>query len=290
MMDLLMQVLINGLLIGGIYALISIGLTLLFGVVDIVNFAHGEFVMMGMYASYWTWVLSGMDPLLTLFISVPTMFLVGMIIQKYLFSHIMKAPPLTQIFLTVGLQLVLQNGALMVFGSTTRSINFIWREKIIKLGELVVPLNMLVGFVLSILLAALLFLFLSKTDLGKAMKAAKLDRETAMLMGINTNRIFLIAAGITAALTGAAGTAIGTFQYVQPLAGAHFGLMAYIVVILGGLGNLKGALIGGLILGVAESFGIQYISANSGLLAAFILFLIVLMIKPSGLFSSKGAT
>jgi branched-chain amino acid transport system permease protein len=289
-MDLLLQVLINGLLIGGIYALISIGLTLLFGVVDIVNFAHGEFVMLGMYTSYWAWVLSGMDPLVTLFVSVPAMFAVGLIIQKYLFSRIMKAPPLTQIFLTVGLQLVLQNGALMAFGSMTRSINFGWRENVIKLGEFVVPANMLIGFLLSIVLAALLFLFLSKTDLGKAMKAAKLDRETAMLMGINTNRIFLIAAGISAALTGAAGTAIGMFQYVQPLAGAHFGLMAYIVVILGGLGNLKGALIGGLILGIAESFGIQYISANSGLLAAFILFLIVLMIKPNGLFSSKGAT
>lgn len=289
-MELFVQVLINGLLIGGIYALISIGLTLLFGVVDIVNFAHGEFVMLGMYTSYWVWVFSGMDPLVTLFISVPAMFIVGVVIQKYLFTHIMKAPPLTQIFLTVGLQLALQNGALMMFGSMTRAINFGWRESVIRFGEFVVPVNMLVAFVLSIVMAALLFLFLSKTDLGKAMKAARLDRETAMLMGINTNRIFLIAAGISAALTGAAGTAIGTFQYVQPLAGAHFGLMAYIVVILGALGNLKGAFVGGLILGIAESMGIQYISANSGLLAAFILFLVVLMIKPNGLFSSKGAT
>lgn len=289
-MELLVQVLINGLLIGGIYALISIGLTLLFGVVDIVNFAHGEFVMLGMYTSYWVWVFSGMDPLVTLFISVPVMFIVGVIIQKYLFTHIMKAPPLTQIFLTVGLQLALQNGALMMFGSTTRAINFGWRESVIRFGEFVVPVNMLVAFALSIVMAALLFIFLSKTDLGKAMKAARLDRETAMLMGINTNRIFLIAAGISAALTGAAGTAIGTFQYVQPLAGAHFGLMAYIVVILGALGNLKGAFVGGLILGVAESMGIQYISANSGLLAAFILFLVVLMIKPNGLFSAKGGT
>ncbi|MCM3113768.1 branched-chain amino acid ABC transporter permease [Neobacillus sp. MER 74] len=289
MMDLLLQVLINGLLIGGIYALISIGLTLLFGVVDIVNFAHGEFVMLGMYASYWTWVYTGADPIYTLIVSIAGMFMVGVITQKYLFSHIMKAPALTQIFLTVGLQLVLQNGALMLFGSSTRSINFSWREETLKFAGVVVPVNMLVAFCLSLVLAGILFVFLTKTDIGKAMKAAKLDRETAMLMGINTNKIFYIAAGIAAALTGAAGTAISTFQYIQPLAGAHFGIMAYIVVILGGLGNLKGAFIGGLILGIAESFGIQYISANSGLLAAFILFLVVLFIKPNGLFTAKGA-
>ncbi|MBS4224185.1 branched-chain amino acid ABC transporter permease [Lederbergia citrea] len=288
-MDLLLQVLISGILIGGVYALISIGLTLLFGVVDIVNFAHGEFVMIGMYASYWTWVYTGADPILTLVISIPVMFLVGVIIQKYLFTHIMKAPALTQIFLTVGLQMVLQNGALMIFGSNTRSITFGWREATLKAGGIIIPVNMLVAFGLSLILAGVLFVFLSKTDIGKAMMAARLDRETAMLMGINTNKVFYIAAGIAAALTGAAGTAISTFQYIQPLSGTHFGLMAYIVVILGGLGNLKGALVGGLLLGIAESFGIQYISANSGLLMAFLLFIVVLIIKPKGLFSPKEA-
>lgn len=287
----LIQSIVDGLLLGGIYALVSVGLSLLFGVVDIVNFAHGEFVMLGMFASYFAWDLAGkgIDPLFTLFISIPILFLVGVITQKYLFTYIMKASPLTQIFLTVGLQLVIQNGALMAFGSVTRTVNYSWREEVVKIGGIIVRDNILIGFVLSIVLALALFQFLNKTDIGKAMKAAQLDRETAMLMGINTNRIFYLAAGISAALTGAAGTALILYQPAEPLVGSKFGLMAYITVVLGGLGNLKGALVGGLLLGMAESLGITYISSNSGSLAAFILFLLVIMIKPKGIFA-KGAS
>lgn len=282
-----LQVVINGLLIGGVYALVSVGLTLLFGVVDIVNFAHGEFLMLGMYTTYWTWSLSGMDPIVTLIVSMPVMFVVGALVQKYLFKYIMGAPSLTQIFLTVGLQFVLQNGALMIFGPQVHKLKTGYSDLAIHLGLVAVSTPQLIAFVITIILSVLLFLFLSSTDLGKAMKASQQDRHTAALIGINTDRIFWIAAGISAALTGAAGTAIIAYTPVVPTAGATFGLMAYITVILGSLGNLKGAVLGGLILGLAESFGIQFISADAGRLLSFFIFIVVMLIRPQGLFAAK---
>lgn len=282
-----MQVIINGLLIGGIYALVSVGLSLLFGVVDIVNFAHGEFLMLGMYVTYFTWSSLGADPFLTLFISMPVMFVVGVMVQKYLFKHIMKSSPLAQIFLTVGLQLFLQNAALMAFGANLLKINTNYSQYAVQLGDVTLSTPKLLAFIVTIVLSAGLFLFLNKTDMGKAMKASQQDRQIAMFMGINTNKVFLIAAGISAALTGAAGTVLSVYQPISPMAGATFGLMAYITVVLGSLGNLKGAIIGGLILGLAESIGIQFISADSGKLLAFGIFILVLLIRPQGLFAQK---
>lgn len=286
-LDIILQVVINGLLIGGVYALVSIGLTLLFGVVDIVNFANGEFLMLGMYITYWTWFMIGMDPIVTLFISIPILFIIGALVQKYLFKYIMGASPLTQIFLTVGLQFVLQNIVLMAFGPQLFKLKTGYSEHSIHLGASTISTPKLIAFVISIVLSILLFLFLNRTDMGKAMKAAQQDRQTAALLGINTDRIFWIAAGISAALTGAAGTAISTYNPVEPTVGSAFGLMAYITVILGSLGNLKGAVVGGLILGLAESFGIQFISADAGKLLSFSIFVLVLMIRPQGLFLGK---
>ncbi|MCL5046457.1 MAG: branched-chain amino acid ABC transporter permease [Actinobacteria bacterium] len=281
------QVIINGLVIGGIYALVSIGLTLLFGVTDIINFAHGEYLMLGMYITYFTWVVVGLDPFATMLVSAVGMFLVGALIQRYLFKHIMNAPTLAQIFLTVGLQMVLQNTALMVFGPNLRRVEPSYAEHVVKLGAITVSTPKVIAFAVAMGLSAALFVFLSKTDLGKAMKAAQQDRQVAMLMGINTDRIFMIAAGIAAALTGAAGAAISTYYPIQPTAGAIFGLMAYITVILGSLGNLKGAFVGGLILGLAESVGIQFISADAGRLLSFVIFIAVLLIRPEGLFVGR---
>lgn len=285
--EIFLQVIINGLVIGGIYALVSIGLTLLFGVTDIVNFAHGEYLMLGMYITYFTWVAAGLDPFVTMVISAAGMFIVGAVIQRFLFKHIMNAPPLAQIFLTVGLQMILQNTSLMVFGSNLRRVQPSYAEHVVKLGGLSISTPKLVAFGFAMILSLALFMFLSKTDLGKAMKAAQQDRQVAMLMGINTDRIFMIAAGIAGALTGAAGAAISTYYPIQPTAGAMFGLMAYITVILGSLGNLKGAFVGGLVLGLAESVGIQFISADAGRLLSFIIFIGVLVFRPEGLFVGK---
>jgi branched-chain amino acid transport system permease protein len=286
-MEILMQVIINGLLIGGIYALVSVGLTLLFGVVDIVNFAHGEFMMLGMYITYVTWLSAGVDPLVTLLVSMPVMFVIGAAIQKYLFKFIMNAKPLTQIFLTVGLQLVLQNAILMIFGANVLKIDTAYSSQSFDVLGISISMPKLIALSIAIVLSTALFIFLNKTDIGKAMKSAQQDRQTAMLMGVNTNHIFLIAAGISAAITAAAGTAISTYQPLSPTAGVTFGIMAYMTVVLGSLGNIKGAIIGGLMLGLAESIGIQFISADSGKLLAFAIFILVLLIRPQGLLARR---
>ena len=286
-LDIFLQVIVNGLLIGGVYSLVSVGLTLLFGVVDLVNFAHAEFLMLGMYTTYLVWSGTGIDPIATLIISMPVMFMVGALVQKYLFKHIMGAPALTQIFLTVGLQFVLANGALMVFGPQLHKLKTGYSDQAIHLGDINISQPQLIAFAITITLSVMLFQFLSRTDLGKAMKAAQQDKHTAALIGINTDRIFWIAAGISAALTGAAGTAISTYTPIAPTPGAAFGLIAYITVILGSLGNLKGAMVGGLVLGLAESFGIQFISADAGRLLSFFIFILVMLVRPQGLFATK---
>lgn len=287
MAEVLIQVIVNGLLIGGIYALVSVGLTLLFGVVDIINFAHGEYLMLGMYLTYFTWLAFGVDPFLTLPISMSVMFVIGAMVQKYLFKYILNASPLAQIFLTVGLQLFLQNIVLMIFGPNILKINTNYSQHAIQFGDVTLSTTKVIAFIVAILLSVALFIFLNRTDIGKAMKATQQDRQTAMLMGINSNTIFLVAAGISAALTGAAGTVLSVYQPISPMSGATFAIMAYITVILGSLGNLKGAIIGGLILGLTEAFGIQFISADAGKLLAFSVFIIVLLIRPQGLFARK---
>lgn len=275
----------SGLLIGGVYALVSIGLTLIFGVVKVVNFAHGEFLMLGMYATFFLWSYTGLDPLVTLLISMPLLFLIGMLTQQLLIRHILHAPELAQIFLTVGLQLILQNLALLIFSANYRSVHVPYADWTVKLGGVVLQFPRLVAFAVAVLLSLALYLFLHHTDMGKAMRAAAQDREVAMLMGINPNRVYLIALGTGAALTGAAGTVIMPFYYAFPTVGSVFGLLAFVVVILGGLGNVKGAFLGGLIVGVAESLGIQYAGADAGMLVAFAILILVLMIRPQGLLS-----
>lgn len=277
----------SGLLIGGVYALVSIGLTLIFGVVKVVNFAHGEFLMLGMYITFFLWSYAGVDPLVTLLISIPLMFLVGVVVQQVLLRHILHAPELAQIFLTVGLQLILQNLALLLFSANYRSVQVPYGDWTVNLGGVVLQFPRLIAFAVALLLSAGLYAFLHRTDMGKAMRAAAQDREVAMLMGINPNRIYLIALGIGAALTGAAGTVLMPFYYAFPTVGSVFGLLAFVVVILGGLGNVKGAFLGGLIVGVAESLGIQYAGADAGMLVAFGILVMVLVFRPQGLLS-KG--
>ncbi len=283
--DILAQAIVNGILIGGVYSLASVGLNLIFGVVKIVNFAHGEFIMLGMYSTYWSWALFGIDPLLSLVITMPLMFLFGVIVQRFLFQPILKAPELAQIFMTIGLQILLQNLALAIFSANYRSIPTAYGAIAYHLGPIVISAPRLFAFIISVVLSAALGFLLLGTDLGKAMRAAAQDREVAELMGINQNYIFLIAVGLAAALAGAAGTVVMPFFYAYPTAGIAFGLKSFVVAIAGGLGSVRGAFIMGLILGAAESLGVQYVGADAGMLVAFIILLVVLVLRPQGIFA-----
>ena len=282
-----LQALITGILMAGIYALVATGLTLIFGVVRIVNFAHGEFVMLGMYVTFWLWKLWGIDPYVSLLITMPLLFCFGVLIQRFLFQPILRAPDLAQIFMTVGLSVILMNVALLLFTADFRSVKVTYGEWAWRLGGVTVPLPRLFAFLGALLLAGLLTLFLTRTDVGKALRAVAQDREVSMLLGINPNRMYLLAVGLGAALAGAAGGLIVPFFYVFPTVGVVFVLIAFVVVILGTLGSVQGALLASLIVGVAESLGILFAGSDLGLVVVFGILVASLILRPSGLMGSR---
>lgn len=284
MLVTLAQAVVNGLLIGGIYALVSIGVTLIFGVVKIVNFAQGEFVMIGMYVSFFLATYLGVDPLLSLVVSMPVLFVVGVLLQHFLIRRVLGLGDMPQIFLTFALSLLLLNVALLLFTANYRTVQTSYSEAALQIGGLYVPVAKLIAFAVAMALSALLWVFLHATDLGKAMRAAAQNRDVAMLMGINPDRVFAVAVGVALALAGAAGSLLMPFYPAYPMVGQVFVLMAFVAVVLGTLGNVTGALIASLMMGVAESLGIQFVGADSGLIVVFVMLLLTLALRPSGLF------
>jgi branched-chain amino acid transport system permease protein len=284
MLVTLAQAVINGLLIGGIYALVSIGVTLIFGVVKIVNFAQGEFVMIGMYMSFFLATRLGIDPLASLLLTMPALFLIGMLVQHLLIRRVLALGDMPQIFLTFALSLLLMNVVLLLFTANYRTVQTPYTEAALHLGSLYVSVAKLIAFALAMALSGVLWLFLRATDLGKAMRAAAQNRDVAMLMGINPDRVFAVAVGVALALAGAAGSLLMPFYPAYPLVGQVFVLMAFVAVVLGTLGNVTGALIASLMMGVAESLGIQFVGADSGLIVVFLMLLATLAFRPNGLF------
>jgi branched-chain amino acid transport system permease protein len=279
-----MQLLINGLLLGGLYALISIGLTLIFGVLEIVNFAHGEFLMLSMYASYWLFQLYGIDPYLSILIILPTFFLIGLAVQRVTIQPIINAPPLNQVFMTVGLSMVLQNAALFVWSADYRTVKTAYSSLNLKTSGLIINFPRLVAFILAMAIIAALLVYLKKTYTGKAIRALAQERRAAMLMGINVYRTYQIAFGIGIACVGAAGAMLIPVYFVFPGVGALFVLIAFVVVILGGYNSLVGSLIGGLIIGVVEAFSGFFISPHLKEAIYFVIFILILLFRPAGLF------
>jgi len=284
MLEILVQAVVNGLLIGGIYALVSIGVTLIFGVVKIVNFAQGEFVMIGMYISFFLAKSAGIDPLLSLLVSMPALFVIGVLIQHFLIRRVLGLGDMPQIFLTFALSLLLLNLALLLFTANYRTVETPYSEAAIHIGPIYIAVAKLIAFAVAMALSAALWVFLRATDLGKAMRAAAQNRDVAMLMGINPDRVFAVAVGVALALAGAAGSLLMPFYPAYPLVGQVFVLMAFVAVVLGTLGNVVGALVASLMMGVAESLGIQFVGADSGLIVVFVMLLLTLAIRPSGLF------
>ncbi|HYC17587.1 MAG TPA: branched-chain amino acid ABC transporter permease [Pseudolabrys sp.] len=282
------QAVINGLLIGGIYALVSIGVTLIFGVIKIVNFAQGEFVMIGMYISFFLATQFGIDPIVSLIVSMPVLFVVGVLIQHVLIRRVLGLNDLPQIFLTFALSLLILNLSLMLFTANYRTVHTWYSDEAFHVGGLYIPYAKLIAFVLAMVLSGCLWVFLHATDLGKAMRAAAQKPEVAMLMGINPNRVFCVALGIALALAGAAGSLLMPFYPAYPMVGQVFVLMAFVAVVLGTLGNVVGALIASLMMGVAESLGIQFIGADSGLIVVFTMLLLTLAVRPSGLAGGRA--
>jgi branched-chain amino acid transport system permease protein len=277
------QALLSGLLNGAVYGLLSVGLTMIFGVVKIVNFAHGEFLMIGMYVSYALWAFLGIDPLWSLPLVMVALFFFGMGIQRFFIRRVLNAPDLAQIFLTVGLSVLMINLALFLFRADFRMVKVPYADWTFSLAGAIVSVPRLIACLGAIIFSLLLALFLLKTDVGKAMRAVAQDREVSMLVGINPERMYNLAVGISAALAGAAGALTMSFYFVFPSVGVNFVLIAFVIVILGTLGNIKGAFLTSLIVGVAESVGVLFAGADLGLAVVFVILVLTLAFRPAGL-------
>jgi branched-chain amino acid transport system permease protein len=299
-LELLGQVLISGVLLGGLYALIGLGMSLIMGVMKIINLAHGELMMVGMYVTFWSFTLFKIDPYVSILFVFPILFFLGAMLQKWLIAPVMEAEsilPENQVLLTVGIGLVLSNLALLAFTADYRSVPVSYASKTIywdiRAGGQTISLSfswaMLVAFAIALVLGAALFLFLGFTDLGRMIRATSQDTRAAALMGVNTKRITYITFGLGSALVGAAGALLAPVYYLFPQIGGPFTLKAFIITVLGGLGNIPGAVLGGVVLGLAESLGSVYVSLGYKDAFGFIIFVLVLIFLPKGLLGKGRA-
>jgi branched-chain amino acid transport system permease protein len=282
-MTVFLQSLISGLLVGGVYALIGIGLTIIFGVMRVINFAHGELLMVGMYVTFFAFALAGIDPFVSIVVVIPFMFLFGAAMQKVFINRVLNALPQNQILLTIGLGLIMSNTVMLLFTSDYRILTTSYSSASVSIGGISISQPLFISFLITAALTAALYWFLIKTDTGQAIRATAQDRDAAQLMGVNVRRMSVIATGIGAALAGTAGALVSPTYYIFPQVGSAFTLKAFVVVVLGGMGSVVGATIGGLIVGVSESLSAVYISSGLKELFVYILFLLVLLFKPAGL-------
>lgn len=287
-METFLNILISGILLGGIYSLVSIGLNLIFGVVRIVNFAQGEFVMLAMYATYFCTTHLGINPYLAVLLVAPLMFVFGLIVQRAVLQPLQNEP-MMQIFATFGLLILFENSMLALTRGEGYSLSGGYASVAISLFGLKASGVRVVVFLAATGIALALMLFLHRTMPGKAIRAVIQDRQAARLMGINVERTYLLTFGLGAALAGVAGSLLAPIYTLSPYIGGNFILAAFAVVVLGGLGSVPGAYIGGLIVGVIESLAGFYIDPALKQAIWFVIFVAVLVVRPSGLMGQIGA-
>lgn len=287
----LIEATISGILMGGLYGFIAVSLSLIFGVAKIVNFAHGALLMVAMFLIYWILILLKIDPYLSALLAAGFLFFFGYFFQNLFIEPILKrekeTAPLTVILLTSGLMLILENVALLLFGADYRMVKTSYTGKIWDVGGMIIIQPRMIGFLLSLFLVFLLELYLRKTNLGRAIRATSQDREAARLMGIDDYRVYKIVFGIGTTMLGFAGSFLAPFYYIHPALGEIFVLKSFVIVVLGGLGSISGALLAGIIVGIIESLGAQFI--NSALVESliFIIFIGCLVVKPTGLLGKQ---
>jgi branched-chain amino acid transport system permease protein len=278
---------INGLLIGGIYTLVASGLTLIYGVLHIINFAHGSMLMLAMFGVYYLLMKLGIDPYMSLIIMVPTMYLLGYLLYKLLIGRLAQGKDENILLITLGLSILIENLALMFFKGDTRTISVSYSDTMVELGPTLVSLPKIISFGAAMALCAALGLFIQRTDTGKAIRAVAKERVGARLVGIDVERVFAISFGIGLATLGAAACLLMPIFYVSPTTGHVFVMVAFTVVVLGGMGSFLGAVIGGLIVGLTESFGGLFLGESLGQIGISLIFILILLFRPSGLFGAK---
>lgn len=290
-MAIYMQSLIDGLLIGGVYATIAVGLSLAFGVMRIINWAQGELLMISMYISYAVFSSFGLDPYIIVIITAVIMFAVGYLLQNTVISNILAREtarePVSVLLFTAGLGMFLSNGVLAVVGSAPVSVITKYSGQMLVVNDIFISVPKLISFFIALLCTLLLYFFLQKSEMGRAIRATSQNRQVATLMGINQKKIYNIAFGISIALVGVSGALLLPYYTVSYSIGSTFSFKSFIIVVLGGKGSVLGALLGGLIVGVIEKIGGQLFSDTYAQMAVFIVFVLVLLFKPNGLLGEK---
>ena len=283
-----LQALVDGLLIGGVYAVISIGLTLVFGVIGIINFAQAQFLMLGMFIAFFAWKYLGLDPIAGSLLSFAAVYVIGVLVQKFLINKILKAPDVAQIFLTVGLLITIENLALLGFGSEFRSVRTAYQTSSLALGPILLNVPYLAAFICSAIVGLALWWVLNRTWWGWAVRATAQDPMAAQLVGISVERVYQVAFGLGVGLTALGGAIILPYLTVSPTIGDQFAVLMFTVVVLGGLGNVLGAVVGGLAVGMIQSLSSLVLPIQLQNLALFVIFILVLAFRPEGLLKKAG--
>lgn len=288
-MDTIPQLLASTILLGGIYALIAVGLTLIFGVMRVVNFAHGEFLMLGMYLAFWSFTLLGLDPYVTLVLGLPVIFGGGWLSYRLVIRPVIHATHNVQVFTTVGLSIALQALALVLWSADAQFVRTSYYAVVVRFSGVAINLAQIAAFVVAVLSTAGLFAFMRWSYAGKIMRATAQDRHAASLMGIDTGRVFALMWAVGITCVGVAGVVLAPIYPVYPSIGLQFVLIAYVAVVLGGLGDMVGALIASLVVAFVEVVGSYVIGTAWKEVLYLLLFITILVIRPAGLFGQRGA-
>jgi len=283
-METLLQSVVSGVLTGSLYAMIAVGLTIVFGVMRIINMAHGEMVMLGMFGAYWGYTLWQIDPFVSALLWVPLMFVFGAGVHRLLLRKIIPSGELNTLLYTAGLSLLIANLALFFWTGDYRTINLAYALTPARPFGISISVPLAIAFAIAILVTTALYVFLSRTDTGRAIRATAQNPDSAALMGVNVARIDTITFALGTALAGAAGVLLAPSLYLYPTVGEILVVKCFVIVVLGGLGSVPGAIAGGVLLGLVESLGAVYVSVAYKDTIGFVLFLLVLLFRPAGLF------
>lgn len=283
-----LQILANGLVLGGLYACIAVGFSLVWGVLNVINILHGTFIVLGSYVAYFAYAYLGIHPFLSVVIAGCLLYAVGHAVQAGIINRVIAAPVLITLTLTFGLDLVLNNAMLVAFTADYRKINLANPLGSIEIGPIFLPGDRVAAMALALLLTILLYRLLRDSKIGRAIVAVRMDREAAALMGVDVKRINAITFGIGALMAGAAGALLSIIFPISPLNSSLFLGKAFVVCVLGGLGSVPGAMVGGLVLGIVESFGAFWLGQEHAVTLSFGLLLLLLFVRPSGLLGKRG--
>jgi branched-chain amino acid transport system permease protein len=279
------QVVVSGILSGGLYAMVALGLALIFGVMRVINIAHGPLLMLGAYATFFLHSQLGMNPFLTVPFSMAALFVVGMVLQRALVFRVVDAPELSSLLLTFGISIALVNLAQLAFTSDLRAVEYITGSWLV--GGLALSKSRVIAFVFAAGVTALAFVFLQRTRLGKAIRATSQSREVAMVCGVDVGRIHMITFGLASALAAAGGSLLAVIVAIQPEMGQVWTFKSFLVIVLGGAGNYPGALLGGMLLGLVEQLASLFLTTQLSEVVAYVLLVLVLLVRPTGLLGGR---